>query len=165
MPHTPHTPHTPSHKPSRTPLRKTLVFALATAAASIASPAAAAGGGGPELLPAAADHLVITVTDSGDGDGTYELYCGPAGGQHPEPQEACDALDRAQTESDGANPFAPVPQDALCTYMYGGPAVAEVQGTWRGQPVSARFDRSDGCQIARWDRLVPALPRIAGDRA
>jgi hypothetical protein len=146
-------------------LHKSLALALATAAASVSSPAAvAAATGGPVYGPAA-NHLVITVTGSGETDGTYELYCDPATGQHPKPLQACDALRGAEQDVPGGNPFAPVPDNALCTYMYGGPAVAEVEGVWRGQPVDARFDRSDGCEIARWDRLVPALPQIAGDRA
>lgn len=42
--------------------------------------------------------------------------------------------------------------------IYGGPATAHVTGTWAGRPVDSRFDRADGCQIARWDALVPLLP-------
>ncbi|MGP3966602.1 SSI family serine proteinase inhibitor [Streptomyces sp. 6N223] len=150
-------------------LHRSLALALATAAASVSGPAAAAVALTPAGWPAhgaAANHLVITITESGETDGTYELYCDPARGfPHPEPLEACDALHRAEEEAPGGDPFAPVPDDALCTYMYGGPAVAQVEGTWQGEPVNARFERSDGCEIARWDRLVPALPRIAGDRA
>jgi hypothetical protein len=46
----------------------------------------------------------------------------------------------------------------MCTMLYGGPATAHVTGTWAGRPVDARFDRADGCEIARWDALVPLLP-------
>ena len=55
------------------------------------------------------------------------------------------------------DPWAPVEGDAACTMIYGGPQVATVRGTWGGVDVDARFDRSDGCQIARWDRLAPLL--------
>jgi hypothetical protein len=41
--------------------------------------------------------------------------------------------------------------------VYGGPQVAEVRGTWDGVDVDARFQRTDGCEIARWDRLAPLL--------
>jgi hypothetical protein len=44
--------------------------------------------------------------------------------------------------------------------LYGGPATAHVTGTWAGRPVDTRFDRSDGCDIARWDRFVPLLPSM-----
>jgi hypothetical protein len=170
------TPHKLLHKlpnsfpqmfPQKFPHKSSLVLALATAAASIATPAVAGGGTGGGPAHQGASQLVITVTESGDPsvDGRYELDCDPAGGTHPEPQEACDAIQRAEDEAEGGDAFAPVPENALCTYMYGGPATAEVEGTWEGEPVSATFERSNGCEIARWDRLVPALPRIAGDRA
>jgi hypothetical protein len=48
--------------------------------------------------------------------------------------------------------FAPVPRDTPCTAIYGGPSVARVTGTLRGEPVDARFSLEDGCQIARWQR-------------
>jgi hypothetical protein len=49
--------------------------------------------------------------------------------------------------------FAPVPDGVACTALYGGPQVARVRGTFRGQPIDARFNRTNGCEITRWDRL------------
>ena len=92
----------------------------------------------------------------GGKDGTFELYCHPGGGTHPDAGSACAALDRGTQW--GKDAFAPVPEGSLCTMQYGGPATAYVTGTWAGRPVDAKYDRSDGCQIARWDRLVPVLP-------
>ncbi|MGI5376625.1 SSI family serine proteinase inhibitor [Streptomyces sp. CA-251387] len=104
-------------------------------------------------------HLTITVRDAGDGaDGTYELYCHPAHGNHPDAVDACAALDRGTRW--GKDAFAAVPEGGFCTMQYGGPATAHVTGTWGGRPVDARYDRSDGCQIGRWDRLVPVLPDL-----
>jgi len=40
-----------------------------------------------------------------------------------------------------------------CTDIYGGSAVAHVRGTFRGLPVDAWFNLSDGCQIGRWEAL------------
>ncbi|MDF3143273.1 SSI family serine proteinase inhibitor [Streptomyces sp. T21Q-yed] len=99
------------------------------------------------------------------GDRTYELSCHPAGGDHPDTEGACAALDRGTRW--GKDVFAPTPQGGFCTMQYGGPATAHVTGTWAGRPVDARYDRSDGCQIARWDRLVPLLPdlRAQGQRS
>jgi hypothetical protein len=60
-----------------------------------------------------------------------------------------------------ADPFAPTPDDAVCTQVYGGPAVAEVEGLYRGETVDTRFTRIDGCEIGRWDRhafLFPVKP-------
>jgi subtilisin inhibitor-like len=134
---------------------RALAAAFATAAAvTAAAPVAVAAP--TDAAPTGDNHLVITVTGSGETDGTYELYCDPVAGQHPQPQEACEAIHGVEA------PFAETREDALCTYMYGGPASAEVVGTWQGEPVRAGFDRSNGCEIARWDTLVPALPRIAG---
>lgn len=48
--------------------------------------------------------------------------------------------------------FAPVPRDMACTAIYGGPNVARVTGTLRGDPVDESFSLEDGCQIARWER-------------
>ncbi len=110
------------------------------------------------------DHLTVTVSGS-DGPaagGTYELWCHPAGGDHPSAGAACDRLDALTTW--GRDLFASVPPDAVCTAQYGGPATAHVTGVWAGRPVDARFSRRTGCEIARWDSFVPLLP-AAADRA
>ncbi len=39
-----------------------------------------------------------------------------------------------------------------CTAIYGGPSVARVTGTLRGEPVDESFSLEDGCQIARWEQ-------------
>jgi hypothetical protein len=57
-----------------------------------------------------------------------------------------------------ADLFAPVPKDVACNEIYGGPQVAEVRGTFRGRPVNARFDRTNGCEIERWERIRFLLP-------
>ncbi|MFE1287662.1 SSI family serine proteinase inhibitor [Streptomyces sp. NPDC058751] len=117
----------------------------------------------PALMPPPArpddssDRLTVTVDGVGGGaDGTFELECHPAGGTHTRAAEACDRLDRMTTW--GKDTFAPVPPDSLCTMVYGGPATARVTGTWAGRPVDARYDRSNGCEISRWNALVPVLP-------
>ncbi|MEU1849213.1 SSI family serine proteinase inhibitor [Streptomyces sp. NPDC019990] len=105
------------------------------------------------------DHLTVTVRNAGGGaDGTFELYCGPDGGSHPDPRGACAALERGTRW--GEDVFAPAREGGLCTMQYGGPATAHVTGTWAGRRVDATYDRRDGCQVARWDRLVPLLPAM-----
>ncbi|NEB06026.1 SSI family serine proteinase inhibitor [Streptomyces sp. SID13726] len=105
----------------------------------------------------AGDHLTVTVRDAGGGaDGTFVVDCHPARGTHPDPAGACAALERNTRW--GKDTFAPVPEGSVCTMLYGGPATAHVTGTWAGRPVDARFDRSNGCETARWDRFVPLLP-------
>lgn len=149
-------------------LRRLLVVAagsLVAVGSATVAPASAYAQAAPLPLPSlhepgrSGDHLTITVRDAGDGhDGTYELYCHPDGGDHPDVADACAALDRGTRW--GKDAFAPVPKDTLCTMQYGGPATAHVTGTWAGRPVDARYDRGDGCQIGRWDRLVPVLPDL-----
>lgn len=100
-------------------------------------------------MPTDVSELSITVrAGAGTASRTYTLRCDPPGGDHPDPEAACAALDRA------ARPFAPVPADQACTQVYGGPQTATIDGTWRGELVSARYDRTDGCEIARWDALT-----------
>lgn len=107
---------------------------------------------------AGSDHLTVTVQQAGAADGTYELYCHPGGGSHPDVEGACQAVDRNTRW--GEETFGPVPENSICTLQYGGPATAHVTGTWAGRPVDATFDRGDGCRIARWDRFVPLLPDL-----
>lgn len=105
------------------------------------------------------DHLTVTVRRAGGrANGTFELYCHPEGGSHPDAGSACRAVDRNTRW--GRNAFAPAPADGICTMRYGGPATAHVTGRWAGRPVDATYDRSNGCQIERWDRLVPLLPDL-----
>ncbi|GAA0295971.1 SSI family serine proteinase inhibitor [Kineococcus aurantiacus] len=104
---------------------------------------------------AAAGGSLTVVVDDGSGNRlTWQLSCsadGVVGGDHPDAQNACAALAAAK------RPWAPVPKDAVCTMIYGGPQTATVRGSWDGVDVDASFDRTDGCQIARWDRIAPLL--------
>ena len=117
----------------------------------------------PTLAPPASAavaglDLVIRV-DAGDGNWSkVTLRCRPTGGTHPTRVRACAALLGA-----GRGALAPVPADRMCTQQYGGPQRARITGVWRGTPVNARFNRTDGCQIARWNALddvfTPLLTR------
>ncbi len=94
------------------------------------------------------DHLTITITDSSH-DGRYQLSCHPSiGGNHPHPKEACEELDQEKTD-----PFAPVSKTAMCSQVYGGDDRALVNGTWAGKSVKTEFNRKNGCEIARWDKV------------
>ncbi|MEV7397028.1 SSI family serine proteinase inhibitor [Aeromicrobium sp. NPDC092404] len=93
--------------------------------------------------------LTITVVaDEGAAPRTYELECDPAGGDHPQPAEACSALAKA-----GAEVFEPVGEGQACTDIFGGPQTATVTGTFEGDEVDAEFSRADGCEIDRWEQL------------
>jgi len=89
----------------------------------------------------------------------WRLHCDLAGGTHPAPEKACERLFGLDA------PFAPIPHDAVCTEIYGGPAVAKIEGLYRGETVDAEFTRTNGCEIARWDRhafLFPVKQKVAG---
>ncbi|WP_141359951.1 SSI family serine proteinase inhibitor [Streptomyces sp. 6-11-2] len=137
---------------------------LAGLASVSAVPAASAAAPPPvRVEDRAGDHLTVTVRHAGPGrDGTYRLYCHPAGGSHPDARRACDVLDR--NTHWGREPFAPVPAGSVCTMQYGGPATARITGTWAGRRVDAAYDRGDGCRIDRWNRLVPLLPDLSAPR-
>ncbi|WP_329135897.1 SSI family serine proteinase inhibitor [Streptomyces sp. NBC_00670] len=145
---------------SRVSRGRSLLAGAAVGLLGVAAGALPADASGREAAGAGGDRLVVTVRHAGRADGTYLLRCHPGGGTHPDPGEACAVLERRTTW--GRDPFAPVPPDALCTMRYGGPATARVTGTWAGRPVDASYDRRDGCEIARWDALVPLLPAQGG---
>ncbi len=117
-----------------------------------AGPAAAVSVPGP----VGGDRLLVEVKEDGGSVTRYELRCHPAGGDHPDAAAACARLDEVTVW--GRDTFAPVAPDAICTMQYGGPRTAHVSGEWAGRPVDTTFTRANGCEIARWDRLVPLLP-------
>lgn len=48
--------------------------------------------------------------------------------------------------------------DQMCTAETLGPAQATVQGIWTDQGVDIKLSLHNGCEIARWRKLQPALP-------
>jgi hypothetical protein len=106
------------------------------------------------LFATAATALTIVVWPQGtDGPSDrWTLRCGPTGGTLPARVASCRKL------SSLANPFRPIPKDAVCTDIYGGPQVARVTGRYKGRRIWVQVQRRNGCEIARWDRLRPLLP-------
>jgi Subtilisin inhibitor-like len=95
-------------------------------------------------------ELHVTLRRPGQPPVTRVLRCPPAG-DHPQAVAACAALAAV------TNPFAPVPKGVRTTMIYGGPETATVTGQWHGQPVHATFRRTNGAEIARWDRIAALL--------
>ena len=92
--------------------------------------------------------LEISVTPGGEAPTQiWTLRCRGGGGTLPDAAEACEQLSKMD------DPFAPVPKNTACTQIYGGPQEADVRGTFRGRPVEAHFDRGNGCEIERWDKV------------
>lgn len=121
-----------------------------TAPSAAATPSATAGAPAPAAGPT---KLTVMATAESGTTVTWTLTCDPVGGDHPEAAAACAKLATVEPTV-----FEPVPADQGCTMIYGGPQTAAVTGTWRGTAVDAAFKRTDGCEIARWEALVPLLP-------
>jgi hypothetical protein len=105
-------------------------------------------------------ELRVTYWANGLGQGEptrWTLACNPARGTLPRPALAC-----ARLAERGARLFRPVPRDAICTQIYGGPQVGRVVGSVEGKRVWTTFNRVNGCQIARWNRVAPWLLPRAG---
>ena len=123
-----------------------VLVAAAALAASPAEPTRAAG----------ETRLIILAWPKGQGKDAdvraWTLRCSPAGGTLPRAARACRLL-LAQRA-----PFRPVPTDVACAEIWGGPAVARVDGRLRGRRVKARFKRTDSCHIDRWDRVRFLFP-------
>ena len=114
----------------------------------------AAGGG----ISQAENDLAVAY-DAGDGSApvTWTLTCvGSVDGDHPDAEAACAHLHGVE------DPFAPLPEDRVCTEQYGGPQTARITGLWRGQPVDLEVSRTDGCRISQWQSLGPLLPQDVG---
>jgi hypothetical protein len=100
----------------------------------------------PAAAPAVADLVV-----SYDADGE--------GGEKPEPVDVkcAAAADCGAIASVPLEAFEPTPGDVACTQQYGGPEIATVKGTFRGEQVDATFTRQNGCEISRWEDVKPIL--------
>jgi len=108
---------------------------------------------GDEAKSAGSDNATkLTVRVDGDGKGptkarTLELTCRP-----DDKSAACLAAAKLS-----AADLAPTPADTACTQIYGGPETATIKGTLNGEPVDAKFSRTDGCEIKRWETASPLL--------
>lgn len=140
-------------------------------------------GGSPQAgamgIPATRiDRLFVAYDDGSGHPRTYALTCGhdewPAGpaeetategpedfggpaerhlaGEDRADRDPCAHLDRI------GGPLPAVPDGQACSMIYGGPQTATVTGMWRGHHVHEDYRRTNGCEVARWSRMVPALP-------
>ena len=83
---------------------------------------------------------------------TWTLRCAPPRGSLAQPARACRKL-----AAGGVRLFVPTPKNVACTEIYGGPQRARVVGVLDGKRVRATFSRTNGCEIARWQRISPWL--------
>ena len=92
----------------------------------------------------------------------YTLVCTggvpAAESKHPTAAAACEAL----KNHPGLLTPAPQKTDQACTMQFGGPETATVTGSVDGTEVNAKFNRTDGCQIAQWDAASVILGASGG---
>jgi hypothetical protein len=114
------------------------------------------GGSGDALAPGADENLVadlrVGVRPEGPGgpERVRRVECAVVGE---------DAIDPRCRVLGGLEPrdLDPVPRRTACAQIYGGPGTALVTGELRGERVSAEFDLTDACEIARWRRNAALL--------
>lgn len=102
---------------------------------------------------AAVELVIETSVSGGDGlpvqegfeEGTWTLTCAPAGGDHPDPEAACAAIDEIGTE-----PFTMDTSDMACTMQIGGPEEARVTGHIEDTEIDTEFNKRNGCEIERF---------------
>jgi Tol biopolymer transport system component len=94
--------------------------------------------------------LSITVWPRGRAGVSHRrtLQCAPPRGTLPNRATACAMLDRF------GDPFAPIPVEADCPTRTAEPALARIVGRFRGRYVTVWMQRTDGCEIARWDHFA-----------
>jgi hypothetical protein len=132
---------------------------LGATAIVLAAAVAGCGSGDGSASSGLTARLTITAWPQGADAGrgrTWTLRCGPTGGTHPSRARACTRLTAVDA------PFRPVPRTMVCTQIYGGPEEALVTGTFRGRSIKARFNRTNGCEIFRWNRVAVLFPVAAG---
>ena len=150
----------------------TRLLPVSLLAAAVLLGSCAPGGGGaaggdparsgadrPATGVAQAENELRIEVDPGDGtpSQSWTLSCGAAvEGTHPRAADACALLEGM------TDPFAPLPDDLVCTEQYGGPQTAQITGRWRGAPVDLELSRIDGCHISQWNSFGPVLPVPVG---
>jgi hypothetical protein len=106
----------------------------------------------PRVDRGMAADLRVTVRPQGSGgpERVRRIECGRLGEDAIDPR--CRALGGLEPRD-----LDPVPERTACAQIYGGPATARVTGVLRGERVSASFDLTDACEIARWRRNARLL--------
>lgn len=112
-----------------------------------------AGGGGVAGEPGTGTLQITYIPEPGRTPRTATLSC-PATGT--EERAACEQIESLS----GA--FDPLPADAVCTQVYGGPEQILIRGEWAGKSVETTLTRTDGCEIDRYASLAPVLLPLVG---
>lgn len=76
----------------------------------------------------------------------YSLICQPAPSSKKS-KAICSKLLEVR------NPFKEVPQDSICSEVFGSSSKASVKGVWAGKKISTNFSQNNGCEIERWEKV------------
>jgi len=117
----------------------------AAVAAACALMVVVSGCGGDDDEPASGRSADLTVT------------VWPRGADGPARRHRVACPGAAVCRGLSAGRLRPTPANVACTEIYGGPAVARVRGTLDGKAVDVRLNRTNGCEIARWQRNAALL--------
>ena len=125
---------------------------LLLSACAVASTGSGGAGPGPGSTTGNTSLTVIAAGGTGTAPTIWTLTCDPPGGTHPKAAAAC-----RQLTSGRGDPFADTPKDMQCSMIYGGAQKAHVFGTFEGRHVDTTFGRTNGCEVARWQRVSALL--------
>ncbi|MFE5484961.1 SSI family serine proteinase inhibitor [Streptomyces sp. NPDC056527] len=119
-------------------MKSTLAFAVATATVAGFGLAGAA-----DPAPTPPTRIFLTITSGATGD-VKEVYlgCGPTGGNHPQAEVACGAVNDARGDFEKLKGDA----DVVCPMVYE-PVVAEAQGTFDDVPVGWKKEFGNTCEL------------------
>ena len=73
-----------------------------------------------------------------------------------------DAVCRAVAEID-VEALEPASPDTACTEIFGGPDTLSLEGRIEGNDVDVDLNRTNGCEIERFDAAVPLLQALFPD--
>jgi hypothetical protein len=127
----------------------------AAALLALATFVAACGGGADKPSgPAGVADVVVRVDPDGPSGPkpARELHLSCT---KPESSQACGAA-----AGISAADLRPTPKGVACTQIYGGPQTATIVGVIRGDQVNARFSRTNGCEIKRWNGVADLLDQV-----
>jgi hypothetical protein len=82
---------------------------------------------------------------------------GPGGAEAKTALVNCEQADGSACGRLSAIDFAPTDPQTPCTEIYGGPDVVELSGFIGDEPIETTLTRQNGCEIARFDPIVPLL--------
>jgi hypothetical protein len=133
-----------------------LIPALITVALALSL--AACAGDHPASRPI--EITVVTISADPDGPGPHRMRSARLRCPKRDTRRECRQL-RALPRT----AFEPVPAGVSCAQIFDGPQTARILGVVRGRRVAAEYNRTDSCQIERYDRVAPLLVLALGTRS